>query len=81
MSDAVAYVELQIPGRNAQRVWARVDANGRAVIQGRPVVLSRGQRILYEGNEHRVAETTILESGEMRVTTEPPLAPEERDRV
>lgn len=69
------YAEIQLPGRGAERVWALVDEEGRAVVQGDPVVLRPGQRLIHEGTEHRVQETTILESGEMRVTTEPPIHP------
>lgn len=71
MSDE--HVELQFPSRGGERIWARVDGEGRATVRGEPPVVKEGERVIRGDREHVVLDTTIDESGEMRLTLDPPI--------
>lgn len=68
------HVELQFPSRGGERIWARVEEEGRATVRGDPPVVKEGERVICDGDEHEVLETTIDEAGEMRLVLDPPLA-------
>lgn len=67
------HVEIQFPSRGGERIWARVDDEGRATLRGDPPVVKNGERIICDGDEHEVRETTIDEAGEMRLVLDPPI--------
>lgn len=67
------HVELQFPSRGGERIWARVDDQGRATVRGDPPVVKRGERVIVDGDEHQVVETTIDEAGELRMVLDPPI--------
>lgn len=69
------HVELQFPSRGGERIWARIDDRGRATVRGEPPVVKRGERVICGNEEHEVVETTIDESGEMRLVLDPPIEP------
>lgn len=71
MSDE--HVELQFPSRGGERIWARIDDEGRATVRGDPPVVKEGERVIYGDQEHEVLETTIDEAGEMRLVLDPPI--------
>lgn len=67
------HVELQFPSRGGERIWARVDEEGRATVRGDPPVVKQGERVICGADEHEVVETTIDQGGEMRLLLDPPL--------
>ena len=67
------HVALQFPSRGGERIWARIDDGGRATVRGEPPVVKEGERVICGDREHEVLDTTIDESGEMRLTLDPPI--------
>lgn len=67
------HVEIQFPSRGGERIWARIDDEGRATLRGDPPVVKQGERIICDGDAHEVLETTIDEAGEMRLVLDPPI--------
>lgn len=67
------HVEIQFPSRGGERIWARIDDEGRATLRGDPPVVKKGERIIRDGDRHEVLETTIDEAGEMRLVLDPPM--------
>lgn len=67
------HVEIQFPSRGGERIWARIDDRGRATLRGDPPVVKQGERIICDGDEHQVLETTIDGAGEMRLVLDPPI--------
>mgnify|MGYP006280973353 CR=1 FL=1 len=67
------HVELQFPSRGGERIWARIDDRGHATVRGDPPVVKEGERVICGDQSHEVLETTIDESGEMRLTLDPPI--------